>query len=167
MELLLEVGRQLAQELDDKRSSPLHIVAAKGHVGIARALFLLAPEMCWRVDDRGMNPVHVATANGHVDVIRLLLEHDPSPVMELLEGRRSVLLLSVKHRQLAALTFLVEKFPNLLHQQDADGETILSFAIKYNHPEVIKCLINLLVCLVIHSVVLSEHRIKLLWLMYD
>lgn len=98
VELLLEVGRQLAQELDDKKSLPLHIVVAKGHVGIARMLFSVAREMCWRLDDHGMNPVHVAAANGHVDVLRLLLEHDLSPGMELLEGRRSVLSLSVKHR---------------------------------------------------------------------
>ncbi|XP_047959321.1 ankyrin repeat-containing protein BDA1-like [Salvia hispanica] len=119
---LMQNVPRLARAVDDKRSTPLHIAAATGDVEIVRWLFSIAPKMIWRLDDHGMNPVHVVAANGRVDILRLLLERDPSPGMELLEGRRSVLSLC---------------FPDFLHTKDADGKTIMSLALEYKHPEII------------------------------
>ena len=50
-----------------------------------------------------------------------VLKNDSSLGMEPLERRQNVPALSLKHRQLPGLRFLVDKFLSLLHEQDADG----------------------------------------------
>ena len=66
-ELLRLDYSDLARDIDSKKSAPLHIAAAQGHVEIARKLSIVAPEICWWVDDQGMNPVHIASMRGHVE----------------------------------------------------------------------------------------------------
>ncbi|XP_047971572.1 ankyrin repeat-containing protein NPR4-like isoform X1 [Salvia hispanica] len=126
---------QLARNPDSQKSSPLHMAAARGSLGIAARLITVALEMCWWRDDQGMNPVHVAAVKGHVEMVKELLRVDSFPAMERVRRGQTVLHLCVKHRQIEALKVLADKLGDLVCAKDDDGDTLLHLAVRSNQLE--------------------------------
>ncbi|XP_047971573.1 ankyrin repeat-containing protein NPR4-like isoform X2 [Salvia hispanica] len=133
---------QLARNPDSQKSSPLHMAAARGSLGIAARLITVALEMCWWRDDQGMNPVHVAAVKGHVEMVKELLRVDSFPAMERVRRGQTVLHLCVKHRQIEALKVLADKLGDLVCAKDDDGDTLLHLAVRSNQLEIIQYLVR-------------------------
>ncbi|KAL1569034.1 ankyrin repeat-containing protein NPR4-like isoform X2 [Salvia divinorum] len=133
---------QLARNPDSQKSSPLHMAAAQGNLGIAGRLIMVAPDMCWWRDDQGMNPVHVAAVKGHVEMVKELLRVDSFPAMERVCRGQTVLHLCVKHRQIEALKVLADKLGDLVCAKDDDGDTLLHLAVRSNQLETIQYLVR-------------------------
>ncbi|XP_019173555.1 PREDICTED: ankyrin repeat-containing protein NPR4-like [Ipomoea nil] len=150
---------ELAKELNSKQSSPLHLAAAMGHAGVVRALLVADRGMCKARDRDGLTPIHLAAVKGRVEVLKELMMSDGddeicsssekllSEVMAM-DGEilgESILHMCVKHGQLEALKFVVEKIgedADFVNSKDASGNTVLHVAVEYKQFEAVKFLVQ-------------------------
>ena len=140
-----EAIRQWLQEpIDDYGSTPLHVCAHEGNLGLLLQLLpRVRPEECLTlvtaVDKDGNTPLHRAACNGHLEVAQCLLAHGASTAVTNEHG--STLLhwaanygnLELAQCLLAygASAFAVNKY----------GNTPLHWAANYGHLEMAQCLL--------------------------
>ncbi|PKH97994.1 hypothetical protein CRG98_049740, partial [Punica granatum] len=103
---ILTRNPEMARELDFRRSSPLHLAAAKGHTEVVKLLLLTNPKMSLSRDWEGRCPIHLAVIRGHTEVLKELIQYE-------------------------ALEYLVETMGDdneFMNTKDDDGSTILHLA---------------------------------------
>ncbi|KAK0571941.1 hypothetical protein LWI29_023793 [Acer saccharum] len=125
-----------------RKSSPLHLAAAKGYIDIVKSLISVNPETCFVRDRDGRNPLHIAAIKGHVSVLKELLRVRPDAARILTDRGETILHLCVRYNQLEALKFLVETLddPDFVSCKDHYGNTILHIAVADKQVEAIKFL---------------------------
>ncbi|XP_019173574.1 PREDICTED: ankyrin repeat-containing protein NPR4-like [Ipomoea nil] len=156
---ILKRKPQLPKELNSNQSSPLHLAAAMGHEGVVRCLLLADRGMCKARDRDGLTPFHLAAVKGRVEVLKELMMSDGhdeicssseellSEVMAM-DGEKlgeSILHMCVKHGQLEALKFVVEKIgddADFVNSKDAFGNTVLHLAVENKQFEAVKFLVQ-------------------------
>ncbi|OIT00258.1 PREDICTED: ankyrin repeat-containing protein ITN1-like [Nicotiana attenuata] len=145
VKLILAQNRQLAAELDSRKSSALHIASAKGQLQIIKMLLVVNPDICLARDRDGRNPLHLAAIKGRVEVIKELIQIRPRAALGTTISGENVLHLCVKHNQLEVLKVLMEigTWDNeFLNAKDSDGFTILHLAVADKQIETIKYLLK-------------------------
>uniref|UniRef100_A0A803NCM0 PGG domain-containing protein n=2 Tax=Chenopodium quinoa TaxID=63459 RepID=A0A803NCM0_CHEQI len=154
---ILRLKPELAEVVDQlKRSSPLHIAAARkegaglaepaehGHEHIIKILLEEAPNMCFVHDQDGMTPLHVAAVNGNTQVLEVFLKKKRQAALERTARGETILHLCVKNCHLDTLKALVESTYDLelLNSQDSDGNTVLHLAVAYKEVEMVEFLLG-------------------------
>ncbi|XP_021739133.1 ankyrin repeat-containing protein ITN1-like [Chenopodium quinoa] len=155
---ILRLKPELAEVVDQlKRSSPLHIAAArKEGAGLAEPavhdhdeniidiLLKTAPNMCFVHDQDGMTPLHVAAVNGNTEVLIEFLEKKRQAALERTTRGETILHLCVKNCQVETLKALVEITYDLelLNSQDSDGNTVLHLAVAYKEVKMVEFLLG-------------------------
>ncbi|XP_019173533.1 PREDICTED: serine/threonine-protein phosphatase 6 regulatory ankyrin repeat subunit C-like [Ipomoea nil] len=153
---ILKRKPELAKELNSNQSSPLHLAAAMGHTGMVRCLLLADRGMCKARDRDGLTPFHLAAVKGRVEVLKELMMSDghveicSSELSEVMgmdveKLGESILHMCVKHGQLEAQKFVVEKIgddADLVNSKDASGNTVLHLAVEYKQFEAVKFLVQ-------------------------
>ena len=127
---LLDLNSDLAEVVDSRRRSALHLASAKGHIDIVKVLSA-NPEMCIARDLDGKNPLHVAAMKGQVEVLKELVRASPQAARAKVDTGETILHLCVKHKQLQTLEILLNtiKCQELLHAKDGNGNTVLHLAV--------------------------------------
>ncbi|XP_021739761.1 ankyrin repeat-containing protein NPR4-like [Chenopodium quinoa] len=128
-----------------KRSTPLHIAAAKkGWLPIVEMLLEVKPNMCFVHDQDGMTPLHVAAVNGNTDVLKEFLKKKHQAALERTTKGETILHLCVKNCQLDTLKALVKDTYDLelLNSGDNDGNTVLHLAVAYKEYKMLEFLLE-------------------------
>ncbi|PSS11754.1 Ankyrin repeat-containing protein [Actinidia chinensis var. chinensis] len=140
---LLDLNLDLAEVVDSRRRSALHLASAKGHVDIVKVLSA-NPEMCVARDLDGKNPLHVAAMKGQVEILKELVRASPQAARAKVDTGETILHLCVKHKQLQTLEILVNaiKCQELLNAKDGNGNTVLHLAVSDKQFSIIKILLE-------------------------
>ncbi|XP_057768203.1 ankyrin repeat-containing protein ITN1-like [Salvia miltiorrhiza] len=120
--------------------TPLHTVAALGHLRFVKLLLSRTPELAAELDSRGCSPLHLAAAKGHADVVtELLREGGKSGSVRNADGRNPLHVAAVKGRA-AVLAEMVRVKPELTQTVTDRGETGLHLSVKWNRAEAVRVL---------------------------
>jgi ankyrin repeat protein len=135
---LLQIGPDLAAEVNSEGHCPLHLASATGHIEIVKALLLTDAETCLIRDKDDKLPLHFAVMRGRLGVIKELISAMPETeivkVMTKIDDHGSILHLCVCYNHLEALKILVESMrgdiDQILSSKDKEGNTVLDLAVK-------------------------------------
>ncbi|KAF2304291.1 hypothetical protein GH714_029476 [Hevea brasiliensis] len=101
------------------------------HLQVVKAMLLVNPQTHLFQDRNGRSPLHVAVIKGRFEVLQELVQAKPEAVQ--LRGRcgETILHLCVKHHQLDALKFLLERIndDDFVNLKDGSDITALQLAI--------------------------------------
>ena len=121
--LLLDSGADV-NAVTDRGSTPLHLAAACGFEKCV-ALLLERGAAIDSMDELGRTPLYMAGRSGGKSMLGLLLSmHTAS-----------------RKGDLAAVSSLLDKYPQLIHLRDEEGKTPLHHAVENNHVKIAALLI--------------------------
>lgn len=84
--LLIQHGANVNGQSGPEKTTPLHMAARRGHVGIAEVLLEAGAEIEGK-DSKGETPLRRAVNCGQVGMVRLLLSHGADPLSRDKQGR--------------------------------------------------------------------------------
>ncbi|XP_021912422.1 ankyrin repeat-containing protein ITN1-like [Carica papaya] len=136
---------ELATEPDIRRSTPLHLAAARGNFDVAKVLLTAAgSEICLATDGDGRTPLHVAAVKGHVGIVRELAAARPDAARVLLDRGETILHACVRFGQVDAMKVVAKvvdgEFVNV--KDRVSGNTALHLAVAHRQTEAINFLIS-------------------------
>ena len=114
----------------EQSSTPLHLAAARGHMGVVEALLEHGASANPR-GEKGRTPLWLAVLGGHNGTIGVLLEHGANPNVGADEGLRPLHLAGRKGHQRIIGMLLEHKAE--VNAQDARGRTALYLAVEGGH----------------------------------
>ncbi|KAL5987583.1 hypothetical protein ACLOJK_035332 [Asimina triloba] len=151
LDRMQEHARELAQQLDSQRCSPLHLASASGHLPIVEKLLPVNPEMCLVPDQNGHTPLHVAAFKGHTEVVTYLITQRPKLAWLLTDLMEPILHFCMNYNRFEIVKVLLDsagdpKIVNLdrkfVEMKDANDNTILHLATMKKHKPMLEHLIN-------------------------
>lgn len=160
--------RALINEKNNDGFTPLALALENNNLEVAEILLKSKADINI-LDKMGMNPLHRMVQKGHYDAVQLLISYDvdlnaPTSqglIAEQLAANESIkkflmnyklignnptykLLEAAKNGNISVVKAILEIEPNLVNCRDLEGRhsTPLHFASGYNHPEVVKLLLD-------------------------
>ncbi|TYH12176.1 hypothetical protein ES288_A06G045300v1 [Gossypium darwinii] len=109
---------ELANELNSRRQSLLHLAATKRDHQIVTRLMQVNLDMCLVCNLDGRNPLHIATIKGYIYVLVKLFYGKPWAARSLMAQGDTILHGCVRCNQLEALELLAIKF--LIYREEVD-----------------------------------------------
>lgn len=108
------------------------------HTEVVGEVLKVHPEFAEKLDLTGLSPLHIAAMEGQISVIDVMLSMNIRLANMLTGGRKTILHLSVKTKQLDVVKYLKKKIKmdNLVNQADSYGNTILHRATLEKLPHV-------------------------------
>lgn len=119
----------------EKFQNALHNAAAAGHVEIVK-LFSSEKMLLDAVDEDNNTPLMLAVKNGHANVCAFLLDAKPN-----IDGL-NLLHIAAANGQVAVVDLLIKRKLISINAKDRDGNTALILAVKNNHNQACKSLLN-------------------------
>ncbi|XP_074094521.1 uncharacterized protein LOC141524492 [Cotesia typhae] len=121
-------------------STPLSIAA---HNGLYEMVKLLVESGCIINigDNYHTTPLHLAITTNHQKIVEYLINKNVD-IMIQLKDKRLPIHLAAECKQFNVVATLLNKNKHSIHYQDYRNKTPLYFACQWNHPELVKLLIN-------------------------
>ncbi|XP_062193743.1 uncharacterized protein LOC133897149 [Phragmites australis] len=129
-------NQNLAKEIDESKSTPLHYAASDGDREIVGMLIRSMPSATYLQDKEGFTPLHIAAWMGHVDVIHDMLEACPDSAELTDKEGRNFLHVAIHRSHEPVVTYLLGSpiLAGILNEQDNDGNTPLHLAVMAGNP---------------------------------
>lgn len=119
---LVQENEDSVKQMTVSGSSILHLTARFGHVGLAREVVKLWPEMAGSENERMETPLHEACRRGKLEIVKMLVEIDEGSVYRLNRENQSVLFVASEKGKTDVVIWLLSKFPQVLMLEN-DGVT--------------------------------------------
>jgi ankyrin repeat protein len=127
---------------DNRRESPLHMAARKGHSEIVQNLLKAGANIAARSIWMGNTPLQLAAENGHLDTVKLLIEVDQTKIDSQNTGQgRTPLHLASQHNHLSIVNYLIEAGANI-EATDSKKSTPLHLAAESGSVDALNYLIS-------------------------
>ncbi|KAL2525555.1 Ankyrin repeat family protein [Abeliophyllum distichum] len=129
----------------DMSTSSLHAAASSGHTETVKEILRARPDFAWKKDFHGCTPLHAAcSSKGHLEITReiLKLDSDLSSIQDT-EGKTPLHCAAIKGR-INIIDEILSANIGSAEIVTHNGETILHLAVKNNHFEVVRYLMEML-----------------------
>ncbi|CAE6065810.1 unnamed protein product [Arabidopsis arenosa] len=155
---IIELYPSQIRSTNSKGDTPLHIAASLGHTSIL-VMMLMSTQLhnpceiqtqnglkpAEMMNNDGLTPLHCAAKNGSVKILREFLDKAPSSFNLVTRGNKeTVFHIAAKHKNNEAFIFMANnaKLGQLLHELDANGNTVLHVAVSVGSVVLVNYLIN-------------------------
>ncbi|XP_024991741.1 ankyrin repeat-containing protein At2g01680 [Cynara cardunculus var. scolymus] len=118
-----------------------HIAAKRGHLGIAKVLLGLWPELCKVCDGTNTSPLYSAAVNDHLEVVNAMLDTDVSCIKILRKNGKTALHTAARYNKTSMVKTLIERDSSIVAIKDKKGQTALHMAVKGQSTTVVEDLL--------------------------
>jgi len=149
LKLLLDFGHDPNKLEPTEKESPLHLAAKSNLMNAMGTLLGKEEALSTRIlasvdleDRHGLNPLYYAVKEGHDAMTNLLLNHGADITCETGPGKQSPMHHAALHGDLAVLEYFHEKRDDI-EAFDAEGKSLLYYAVKGGSNELLKALLGM------------------------
>ena len=137
VEAIVNDWRPDLNKVDKKGRSCLHHAAAAGSTRVLKFLLSVSGLDRGLLDIKGRNAISIAAQNGDLSTVKRLLHAGVSAAVPDLDGRNAIswaanstkAMLSSGDDQDCVLSYLIEKYPDIVDTKDIDGWSPLAWAL--------------------------------------
>nr|BAD28987.1 ankyrin-like protein [Oryza sativa Japonica Group]BAD29152.1 ankyrin-like protein [Oryza sativa Japonica Group] len=148
-EMLLNWNKDLTEQVDKNRSTPLHFAASLCKDFAASLseytvitwmsrtplipVLLANPVQLYQQDSEGLYPIHVAASSGAIRTIKYLIEEQPDEIAGLVDFKgRTFLHVAVERgrRNIVEYAHRTRSLARIFNMQDNDGNTAMHIAVR-------------------------------------
>ncbi|ESR61408.1 ankyrin repeat-containing protein [Citrus sinensis] len=119
-----------------------HVAAKKGHLGIAKELVSIWPELCKSCDSSNTSPLYSAAVQDHLDVVNTILDADVSCTRIVRKNGKTALHTAARYGLINIVTALIVRDPEIVTIKDKKGQTALHMAVKGQCPSVVEDILS-------------------------
>ncbi|KAL8538661.1 hypothetical protein ACS0TY_000612 [Phlomoides rotata] len=147
VKVVLGLGAEFGQELNQDGLSPLHIASSRGDIEIVKELLKVGSHLCLVKGREKRIPLHCAVSKGRTEVITELLLACQDSITQVTARGETCFHLAVKNTQFEPFKILCEYVVSLqnediLNHKDQQGNTILHLASSRKQYEVFDLLLD-------------------------
>ncbi|KAG5563876.1 hypothetical protein RHGRI_000160 [Rhododendron griersonianum] len=142
---LLEIKPKLAEVVDTKLGTALHIASANGDIKIVEALVeQIKPKLAEVIDAELGTALHIASADGNLRIVEVLVELSPEMCMACDRDGYNPLHIAAMKGKVDVLKKLVQTCPRAAQVIVDQGNTILHLCENYNQLESLRLLLEII-----------------------
>ncbi|XP_071041937.1 serine/threonine-protein phosphatase 6 regulatory ankyrin repeat subunit B-like [Parasteatoda tepidariorum] len=134
-------------------STLLNLAAECGHLDLVKFLINEGADLNV-IGSFGSKPIHIAAYYGHLHIVKYFIQRDEKLLTDRGWANMSLLHYAAGEGQTEVVKYLIEKGIDVNDECD-DGFRPIHFAVKFNHEEVIKVLLNygaIYDCVILHEI---------------
>ncbi|XP_055999999.1 putative ankyrin repeat protein RF_0381 [Ostrea edulis] len=117
----------------------LHVACRHSNLKMSRYIIQRYPDLLHSVDNDGWNTALHAARGGNVKILQLLVDKKVDVKHKNKYGR-NILHVVCKHSNLEMSRYIIQKYPDLLHSKDYNGQNAAFFAVQGGNAKILQLL---------------------------